>query len=804
MHTLIINGKEISVKRGATIMDAAEQLGVYIPHFCYHPKLPISGNCRMCLVEVEKMPKPVVACAMPVNDGMVVETNSEMVKKARRGVMEFLLINHPLDCPVCDQGGECDLQDFAMKFGPDRSRYFEDKRRVGDKDLGPLIETVMNRCIHCTRCIRFSQEVAGLEEMGAIDRGDRMLVGPGNEDRTLTSELTGNLAEICPVGALNLKPFHYQARGWELSKTDGICNHCSVGCHIRRDHLNNEVKRVMSRRCDEVNDAWLCDKGRFSYDGILHNRLETPSVRDENGGELNAVSWDEALDQAAKILKSVKPEEVAGLAAEDLPSAEELFAFQDLLRQGLGTTHLDYRLRQRDFSASEVALTRADLMMNTPLERLEESDFVLLVGADTRFETPLLNYRLRKASLNGATLCSIYPTRLNHNFSKLEELVVSMGEEVQTMKNIVAALKGGTTEVGEDVQRLTDGLKKAERPVVILGDYAVNHPSAENLRRLSVAILQACNGIRSDWNGFNRVISRCATSAAQDFGILPHRGPGYRRLKQTGFNARDILKAAAEGKIKVLFLLGAEPALESVDTVLAKKAMEKASVIFLGAYQRSSSTYADVILPGLVNGEKSAIYTNCEGRPQHSEKALVAPGEAKEDWRILRALSDRFATPLAYNTLEALRQKMGEADHRYNISGFVDGALPPSCDHSPVTQDLPLNDAGSLAPEEKGFKLMVKGGFYRDDAVARQSVLMDTLDSESGVRISPEDAAALSLKDGDRVRLIRGERTVDSKAILDGKVPQGMVCGVYGDSSSLIQDLCQWEEGFPVVSLVSL
>ncbi|MBF0429270.1 MAG: NADH-quinone oxidoreductase subunit NuoG, partial [Magnetococcales bacterium] len=321
MPTLIIDGKEIDVKPGTSIMEAAKLLGIYIPHFCYHPKLPVSGNCRMCLVEVEKMPKPVISCAMPVNEGMVVKTDSDMVHKARQGVLEFLLINHPLDCPVCDQGGECSLQDLAMKYGADRSRFHDHKRRVPNYNVGPLIEMEMNRCIHCTRCIRFSEDVSGVEEMGAVYRGDHMRVGPFF-DTVLSSELTGNMAEICPVGALNNKPFHFKARGWELKHVDGVCGHCSVGCHTRMDHLDGHILRVMSRTWPDGNETWICDKGRFANDGLIENRLDAPQLR-VPGGLLKKAAWADALNRAAEMIKGVKPEEVAGLATESGLGAEE-------------------------------------------------------------------------------------------------------------------------------------------------------------------------------------------------------------------------------------------------------------------------------------------------------------------------------------------------------------------------------------------------------------------------------------------------------------------------------------------------
>lgn len=799
MPTLIIDGKEISVKAGSTVMEAARKLGVAIPHFCYHPKLPVAGNCRMCLIEVEKVPKPVIACAQPVSDGMVVRTDSPMVVEARKAVMEFLLINHPLDCPVCDQGGECDLQDLAMKCGPDRSRFHDQKRHAVDRDLGPIIETVMTRCIHCTRCIRFSTEIAGVEEMGATFRGDHMAVGTYVE-KTLTSELAGNLAQTCPVGALNLKPFHFQARGWELKSARGVCNHCPVGCHVDRDHLDGTVKRVMAARCDAINDMWICDKGRFSYDGLTVGRLKTPMVR-RNSLSPTPVSWQEALDRAAELLKGVKPEEVAGLAAADRQGAEELYAFQDLLRNAVGTPHVDHRLRQRDFSGDQAELTRADLLLNTPMVRLTEADLVLVIGADTRYEVPLLNLRLRQAAQQGCQVVAINPRRTQGNIPGLREILVAPGGERVFLAGLLNGLEGAAA--GEHAE-LATALKGAARPVILLGQHATNHPEAEQLRRQAVAIAQASGGLTAEWNGFNRLTPYSNAAAAQDLGVVPHRAPGYRLTERPGRNALEILRGAADGSIKVLFLLGADPVVDGVDTALARRALEKATVIYLGATDGQASQVADVILPGATIAEKDATLTNCEGRVQRSRQAVPPPGEAKEDWRVLRSLSDRFATSLPYNTLEALRAAMAAADHRYNLAGLGGGELPDPCDHSPVTTGLDIATAVSATTGAAGLTLLLEPAFYADDAVCRRSKTLGQLDPGAVLRINPQDAAASNIGDGQSLRVVRGERIVEAVAALDDRLPQGVVSGGYGGSDTPLQNLVDADGGYPVVGLAGL
>ncbi|MBF0339896.1 MAG: NADH-quinone oxidoreductase subunit NuoG [Magnetococcales bacterium] len=798
MPTLIIDGKEIDVKPGTSIMEAARLLNIAIPHFCYHPKLPIAGNCRMCLVEVEKMPKPVISCAMPVSEGMVVKTDSDMVRTARKGVLEFLLINHPLDCPVCDQGGECTLQDLAMKYGPDRSRFHDHKRQALNYDLGPLIETEMNRCIHCTRCIRFSEDVSGVEQMGAVYRGDHMQVGPFVE-QPLESELTGNLAEICPVGALNLKPFHFQARGWELKHADGVCPHCSVGCHTRLDHQDGRILRVMARSWNEGNEAWLCDKGRFANDGLTEERLLTPMVRSSRGNGFKKASWPEALDQAAAILKSVRPEEVAGLAGDSIQGGEELFAFQDLLRNVVGTNHLDHRLRQRDFSGDALPLTRADLLMNTSLVNLAGADGILLVGFDPRFETPLLNFRLRRASQAGARVMAIHPRKLTSNLLNLTEIVVGAGHEVELLNQVLRALDG---EGSGDAAAVAELLKGAKKPVILLGEHAIGHPEAELLRRLSVALLDKVGAIGAHWNGFNRVASRGNAASAQDMGVVPHRGPGYARLDWVGMNGAEILEAAAAGRIKVLFLLGADPLEDALDRDLARRAMEKVRVIHLGAYACDASQRAEVVLPGLAPGEKSMTLTNCEGRVQQSSRAVNGPLEAKEDWRVLRALSDRFSAPLGYNDLEALRKRMAASDHRYDFSRLGPGETAQACDHSPVTKGLPVSVAIHAA--EDGIHLLLESCLYRDDPVTWRSRVMGKLARDGRLRIHPDDATGLAIVQDGLVRVLQGEKRVELRADLDSRIPRGVVSGDFGRGENALRQLCDYSGGYPRVSLVAL
>lgn len=784
MPTLIIDDREITVEAGATIMDAAKRLGIPIPHFCYHPGLSVAGNCRMCMVEVEKMPKPVISCAMPVNEGMVVRTDSEMVRKARRGVMELLLINHPLDCPVCDQGGECKLQNYAVKYGPDRSRFQDHKREVPNPDLGPVIETEMNRCIHCTRCIRFSTEIAGAEEMGAVFRGDHMKVGPYPGCGPLTSELAGNMAEICPVGALNLKPFHFQVRGWELQKANGLCPHCAVGCHTRVDHKDNRIYRIKSRRSDDINQEWLCDKGRFAFEGMVEGRLLAPKMVPQRGGPLVEVTWAEALDRAAEIIKGVAPDEVAGLAGAWGQGAEELYAFQDFLRHVVGTLHLDHRLAERDFSGDAVALGRADLMLNTPLAAMEEADAIFLIGADPRHEMPLLNVRLRKATLKGAVAWSMGPWHQSSTLEHLEETVVAPGEECDFLRKVLSAM---TTRRGSKAAVAWSGaIKKAVRPVVLLGRYAINHPQAETLRRLVVALLGKAEAVQAEWQGYNRMVAVANAAAAQDMGVVPHRGPGYKQLDRSGKNAREILEGCALGKIKVLFLLGVDPESEAVDSYLAAAAVSEAQVIYLGAYDARATGQARVVLPGLLPGERSSTLTNGEGRVQREDRVVNGPLMAREDWRILRALSQRFDRVLPYDSLEGLRAAMGREDRRYDPVVVGSGKLGEPCKHgSGVTQDLDGHGEVGEIGDGSGPILLWHPSLYDDTPVARRSKTMSKLAGVAELKIGAKEAKKYKVNSGGSVGVECNGHAIQVKAVVDDRLEGGVVLGVGVEFRSL-------------------
>ncbi|MBF0153787.1 MAG: NADH-quinone oxidoreductase subunit NuoG [Magnetococcales bacterium] len=800
MPTLIINGQEITVEPGTTIMEAARQLEIHIPHFCYHPGLSVAGNCRMCMVEVEKMPRPVISCAMPVSEGMVVRTESPMALQARKGVMEFLLINHPLDCPVCDQGGECDLQDLALKYGPDRSRYTVGKREVRNKDLGPLIETEMDRCIHCTRCIRFSAEVAGTEEMGAMYRGDHMAVGPWVEG-ALGSEMAGNMAEICPVGALNDKPFHFQARSWELRSVPGVCGHCAVGCRVFWQQVHGRVKRVQADACEAINGAWICDKGRFAFDGLEMARLTVPLVRKEE--VLTATTWKQALAQAGEIVRSVAPDEVAGLAGGYHLSAEDLFAFQDLLRHSVGTPHLDHRLQQRDFSGDELPLTRSDFLLNTPLADLPRADCIVLVGCDPRREAPILNWRLRQAALAGAKMFAVNPRRLRTTWPGLTEIVQPPGREGEFLDQVLKAQKAkkpGNTPAA----LVAAALKDAGRPVLLLGALAISHPQAEVLRRQAVAILDGCGGLGREWNGFNRLASPGSSQAAQDMGVVPHRGPGYQPSERVGHNALEIVRQAAAGKIKVLVLLATDPVQDGLDAELARAALTRAQVIWIGSHRSAMMERAAVVLPGAVAvPEQDAISTNGEGRVQWSEQVVPPPGDARPAWRICRALSDHLARPLGYDTLEALRTAVALADPAYDLKRPpVEGAV--AGDHPTVTRGLTGKTKVVPAVAGTELTLVLEPSFWYADAVARVSATMDKLSVRRQVRLHPADARRLGVTEGQKVRLTSGERCVDLTATLDDAIPAGTLFGHYGQGEEEAQSVCEWDTGFPAVDVAVL
>ena len=606
MAKLTVDGMAVEVPNGASVLQACEAVGVEIPRFCYHERLSVAGNCRMCLVEIEKAPKPVASCAYPVADGMVVKTDTAVVRQARRGVMEFLLINHPLDCPICDQGGECDLQDQAYSYGMDHSRFAENKRAVKDKYLGPLVKTFMTRCIHCTRCIRFSSEVAGVSEMGATARGESMEVGTYIE-KALTTELSGNLIDICPVGALLNKPYSFTARPWELRKTDSVDVHDALGANIRVDARGSEVLRVLPRINDDVNEEWLGDKSRFSHDGLKRRRLDKPWVRQD--GKLRAATWPEAFGAIAAKLKGLTGDHI-GAVAGDLCDAESMMALKDLMAS-LSSQNLDCR---QDGAALEAG-RRDFYTFNTTVAGIDEADAILLIGSNPRREAPVLNARIRKRwALGGCPVAYIgQPADLTYTAKHL-------GDSMDTL------------------EAAGDMLRGAKRPMIIVGQGALRRPDGAAVLAAVWALAASVGALSPEWHGFNVLHTAAARVGALDLGFLP--GPGGKALP-----------AMLGGGVDFLWLLAADEfdtAAIGADTF----------VVYQGHHGDRGAARADVILPGAAYTEKGGTYVNTEGRVQRGYVAVQPPGEAREDWAILRAFSAVLGKPLPYDDIQGVRARL--------------------------------------------------------------------------------------------------------------------------------------------------
>jgi NADH-quinone oxidoreductase subunit G len=616
MPKLTINGVAVEVPPGSTVFQACQLAGVEVAHFCYHQRLSIAGNCRMCLVDIEKSPKPVASCCMPAADGMVVHTESERARKARHGVMEFLLINHPLDCPICDQGGECDLQDEAMAYGFDRGRYIENKRAVEEKNFGPLVSTEMNRCIHCTRCIRFMTEVAGVEELGATSRGEHMEITTYVE-KGLSSELSANIIDLCPVGALTSKPYAYIARPWELAKTESIDVLDAVGSNIRVDSRGAQVLRVLPRLNEDVNEEWLNDKSRFAADGLSRRRLDRPLLRRD--GKLVEVDWRDAFDAIAVRLEGVAGARIAAIAG-DLVDAEAMLALKDLMAR-LGSAHLDCR---QDGAALDPGC-RAGYLFNTTIAGIERADLCLLIGTNPRHEAALVNARLRKRWLQGRFKLGAIGPPLDLTYP-----VTSLGAGPDALE----ALLSGTHSWAET-------LKTAKAPMLILGQGALRRRDGAVILGRARKLAETYGFVRDGWNGFNVLHMAAARVGGLDLGFVPGQG---------GRDLRGILDGAAKGEIEVVYLLGADE--------IGTAKLGSAFVIYQGHHGDAGARRADVVLPGAAYTEKDGTYVNTEGRVQVGRRAVFPPGEAREDWKILRALSEVLGHRLPYDTLLGLRQRL--------------------------------------------------------------------------------------------------------------------------------------------------
>ena len=678
--TLKINGKEVTAERGTKLIEVAKESGVEVPHFCYHKKLSIPANCRMCMVEVKGAPKPLPSCYTEVAQDMEVFTNSEIAQKAQKGVMELLLINHPLDCPICDQGGMCDLQDLAVGYGSDRSRYIEAKRAVPDKNLGPLIRTVMTRCIHCTRCIRFATEVAGVPEMGATGRGEEMQVGTYVE-KALESELSGNMIDLCPVGALCSKPYSFTGRPWEMEETPSIDVMDALGSHIKVYHRDGKVMRIDPRPCDEINEEWISDTARFSYDGLYNNRLTTPYIQEK--GKLVSTGWDNAFEKIKTAVKKSKPEAIAGLSGKML-SAEDLFSFRAFMKDVLKTDHIDGRLGGQFLPTLE---ERNLYTFGNGVESIDESDFILLIGTDPKLEAPVLNARLRKATQRGVEV-ALLGTEVNLTYP-----ITYLGNTPQILLSVIA---------GEHA--LSKKLQKAQKPMVILGAEAcLGRVDGVSLLKTVQDLAEQYGITTKQWNGFNVLHQNPGSVTALDLGVFPQK----EHLSQAPKDSAEIAKAAKKGALDLLVLYG--------DVNLPVADLRKAkTVIYIGTHSSVYAQMADIVLPVAAYTEKNALWVNTEGRIQEGKRAVMPPLQAKEDWKVFRALSGVLGAELPFNTQKQLRAQLEEVLPLYKERGVLTHAKGR------------LDHAGQLSDEP--FKLPVTQFYKTNEVLQASSVMTQTQD----------------------------------------------------------------------------
>ena len=611
MLKLKVNDIDVEVEDGLTVLQACEKAGVEIPRFCYHEKLSIAGNCRMCLVEMEKSPKPIASCAMPAADGMVIKTNTPKIEKSRKGVMEFLLANHPLDCPVCDQGGECDLQDQSMFYGIDKSRFKENKRSVPDKNMGPLIKTQMTRCIHCTRCVRFATEIAGVPELGAIGRGEDMQITTYLE-QSIQSELSGNVIDLCPVGALTSKPYVFEARPWELKKTETIDVMDAVGSNIRVDTYDWEVKRILPIINEDINEEWISDKTRYACDGLLNQRLDKPFIKYNN--KFEKASWDETYKIIKSKIENTNKDEICGFVG-DLINMETGYIFKEFFERVINSKKYESRNSQSFIDTSN----RENYLFNSTINGIEDSDLILLIGTNPRFEATMLNARIRKSYLNNKTkIISI------NDVGDLTYPYQILNGTTQTIKDIF-----------ENKNEVSKEIVNSKKPMIILGNSFLNTKSANYLFYLIKEFLLNNNKFSQDWNPFNILSVDASTVGNFDLDIVN--------------NHDELIKNLNNNKFKLIYLLGQ-------DNLRFKKKDE--FVIYQGSHGDKGAEIADVILPGAAYTEQNGYFTNLEGKIQKAFKASYPPGEAKEDWQIINDLTEVINSRKLFNDKEELESSM--------------------------------------------------------------------------------------------------------------------------------------------------
>jgi NADH-quinone oxidoreductase subunit G len=772
MLNIEIDGKKLQVQEGSMIIEAADAAGIYIPRFCYHKKLSVAANCRMCLVDVEKAAKPLPACATPVTEGMRVFTHSEKTVNAQRGVMEFLLINHPLDCPICDQGGECDLQDLAVGYGKDVSRYQENKRIVKDKNLGPLISTDMTRCIHCTRCVRFGQEIAGIMELGATGRGEHTRIGTYVE-RTVDSELSGNMIDLCPVGALTSKPFRYSARTWELTDMPSVSPHDCVGANVNVQVRRNKVMRVLPRENEDINETWISDRDRFSYEALnSEQRLQRPRIRVE--GQWRETDWRTALDFTVtglrKAIEAHGAEQLGAIAAPQ-STVEEFYLLQKLVR-ALGSNNVDHRLRQRDFSDDGVAPLFPGLGQS--IRSLETLDRVLLIGSNVRKEQPLIGHRVRKAFLNGAKVMAVNPVDYDFTFSFAAKAIRTPAAMLDTLGAIAKALSAkcgralpaavanwtDALALDPEAEVIAQQLMTGDNKAVLLGDSATNHPHAAPLRALAELIADLSGaklGQLSIGNG----------SGAWLAGCVPHRGPRGAAVAKPG---RDAYAMFAQ-PLKAYVVLGAEPELESWDARQALQALQAAEfVVSLSSFKTGASEYAHVQLPISPFTETSGTFVNCEGRWQSFSGAVAPLGETRPAWKVLRVLGNMLSLPgFEYNGSEEVL-----AEVRRDAS--------PSAKLTEWRFTLPEVEKADLVA-------LTQVSLYLSDALVRRSTpLVKTTDhGQPCVRMNTAEAGKWGVSEEQPVWVQVGSGGALLELELDASVPNGeiVVAGGFAETAAL-------------------
>jgi NADH-quinone oxidoreductase subunit G len=762
MVNIQIDGQPVKAKQGAMIIEAADEIGIPIARFCYHKKLSVAANCRMCLVEVDKAAKPLPACATPVTEGMKVHTKSPRALDAQRGTMEFLLINHPLDCPICDQGGECELQDVALGYGGDKSRYHENKRVVKDKDLGPLISTDMTRCIHCTRCVRFGEEIAGVKELGATGRGEHMEIGT-YVTRAVNSEMSGNVIDLCPVGALTSKPFRYTARPWELNSVAGIAPHDCVGSNIYLHLRDGEVMRVLPKENEEINETWISDRDRFGYEGLRSDqRLRSPMIKRD--GEWQESDWETALDAAVAGFKRVLGAQGASqVGALISPSAtlEEMYLAQKLVR-GLGSANIDHRLRQIDFSDQHAAPVYPWLGMS--IADLQQLDGVLLVGANIRKDQPIIGHRVRKAAMAGAAVGVIGSVDYEFRFPVAAKVITSPAGMERALAGVVKVLVEGNTALSPAVTKLLADVKpdnqsraiarllrEGGKSAVLLGDQAAAHPGAARLRALAAMIAELSESTLS-------IVSEGANGAGGWLaGAVPHREAGGRMASRQGLDARAMLEAG----LKAYMLVGVEPELDCADSAAALRALRRAEcVVALTSFVSDAlRDYAHVLLPMAPFAETSGTYVNIEGRWQSFAGAATPLGESRPAWKILRVLGNQFGLAgFDYMSSTEVRDEAARAAVTLKADNRVSWPTP----------DYPGSDTADLVR-------LADTPLYAVDGVVRRSApLQGTADAaQAAVYIHESVAKELGIEEGRPVTVRQDGLRLKLNLIIDNRIAPG-------------------------------